>query len=168
VTETEETWPVRRSEVEQNLRASVLASALFCPGTHSEAHREGLSLTLAALARARQLCEQQQARLVVLCSATKEYTYQDDVVDRIEGGLRQRQDPGWHWRRIEEFCQDQGIECLVLGPGFRQRARAGEQLYFPTDGHWNRQGHALAASLLEAYLREKDRQLGVSQGRSQH
>ena len=33
-------------------------------------------------------------------------------------------------------------------------AKAGQELYLKTEGHWNREGHALAAKLIAGYLRE--------------
>lgn len=40
-----------------------------------------------------------------------------------------------------------GVPCLDLTPGFREAA-GGQRLYIPGDGHWDNDGHALAARLM--------------------
>lgn len=54
-----------------------------------------------------------------------------------------------------EFGKENDILVLDLLPEFRKHAIAGEQLYYP-DGHWNANGHQLAAELIyEKLIQDK-------------
>jgi len=49
------------------------------------------------------------------------------------------------------------IPYLDLRLAFRREAdKAGELLHFPFDGHWNAEGHALAAAEIEAWLMARE------------
>lgn len=55
--------------------------------------------------------------------------------------------------RLVQFLRENGIHYLDLLPEFRKAAASGTKLYFPIDGHWNVEGHRLAAeSLAKAIL----------------
>jgi hypothetical protein len=47
------------------------------------------------------------------------------------------------------------IAYLDLGPAFRERAAAGEQLFFEVDGHPNARGYDLIAQVVVAYLKDR-------------
>lgn len=49
------------------------------------------------------------------------------------------------------YCVVNNIHCLDLLPSFINR----EDVYFAIDGHWNAQGHHLAAKQLYSYLQEE-------------
>jgi lysophospholipase L1-like esterase len=53
---------------------------------------------------------------------------------------------------LRQALEGQGIECLDLAPVFRERAEAGEQLFFEVDGHPNARGYALIAEGIRSYL----------------
>ncbi len=49
-------------------------------------------------------------------------------------------------KRLQDFCERENIDCLFLLPTFREQFETTNvPLHFPKDGHWNEQGHALAA-----------------------
>jgi hypothetical protein len=54
-----------------------------------------------------------------------------------------------------------GLDYLDLTPPFRQRARAGERLFFETDGHPNQQGYRLIAEEVLAHLKQKAAAYGL-------
>ena len=60
-------------------------------------------------------------------------------------------------RRLEDFCQRQGIPVLLLGPDFQAYATR-RQVFFHGfgntlgTGHWNQKGHRLAAEVLTKWL----------------
>jgi hypothetical protein len=56
---------------------------------------------------------------------------------------------------VRLFCLEGKLHCLDLTPVFRAEAAKGQQLYFPVDIHWNAQGHALAAQVVEEFLRQE-------------
>ena len=54
------------------------------------------------------------------------------------------------------------IEYLDLVPAFRERAAAGERLFFETDGHPNKSGYALIAKLVLQHIRENTNRYGLT------
>lgn len=63
--------------------------------------------------------------------------------------VRQRDAPVF--QPIVEFCRRQGIACLSLLESFADEGDA-SQPYFPTDIHWTRAGHRLAAEAISRFL----------------
>lgn len=55
-------------------------------------------------------------------------------------------------RTAAKFLEENGIAYLDLLPEFRRLAEAGHHLYFDLDGHWNREGHRVAAVAIREYL----------------
>ncbi len=55
-------------------------------------------------------------------------------------------------RTFVEYCRGRKIACLDLTPMLKQAARQGENLYFPIDGHWNKEGNRLVAEALKNFL----------------
>lgn len=51
-------------------------------------------------------------------------------------------------RALFDFGKNNNIAILDLFPEFREHVKNGEQLYFKIDGHWNANGHKLAAELI--------------------
>ena len=74
-----------------------------------------------------------------------------------------REHPDWDLdyadRRIRLFAESHGIPCLVLAPGFLEYQRkTGHRLHGfgnASRGHWNAEGHRLAAEMLERFLAER-------------
>jgi lysophospholipase L1-like esterase len=56
---------------------------------------------------------------------------------------------------LVDFGKENNIAVLDLFPEFREHAKNGEQLYFKMDGHWNANGHKLAAELIYDKLIEE-------------
>jgi hypothetical protein len=60
-------------------------------------------------------------------------------------------------RRLEKFCQQEGIPILLLAPAFQQYATA-HQVYLHGfkgnlgGGHWNQNGHRLAGDMIARWL----------------
>ena len=54
---------------------------------------------------------------------------------------------------VLSICENRGLTCIDPTPQFREEEkklkRKGEVLSFPLDGHWNRNGHTVAAQVLE-------------------
>jgi lysophospholipase L1-like esterase len=57
-------------------------------------------------------------------------------------------------KRIVEFCNKLGVPVLDLLPVFTQ-TQHGERLYFELDRHWTLRGNALAAEVVQAFLRDQ-------------
>jgi hypothetical protein len=115
--------------------------------------QRGWELTEAALLEARALASEDNALLVVVFVPSREHVYWpylEAVMRRVS--VAQLDDLE---SRLEELLRDSDIAYLNLLPGFREKALAGETLYFPNDGHWNAQGHDLAAELIYANLQAR-------------
>lgn len=57
--------------------------------------------------------------------------------------------------RYRQLGAELGFPVFDLTPAFVKAAQAGELLFFPSDGHWNAQGHALVAEALAAFLQQQ-------------
>ena len=55
---------------------------------------------------------------------------------------------------ILSFCQESGIRCLSLLERFQRESAAGAALYYPTDIHWTKVGHRIAADEIGGHLPE--------------
>ena len=66
-------------------------------------------------------------------------------------------------RPLREALDRLRIEYLDLTPGFRQRAAAGERLFFEVDGHPNAAGYALIAELVRAHLVQHAHRYGLAE-----
>jgi len=58
-------------------------------------------------------------------------------------------------RTVLEYCRARKITCFDLTPVLKQAARQGKELYFPIDGHWNKEGNRLVAEALNNFLTAK-------------
>ena len=54
-------------------------------------------------------------------------------------------------RTVVEYCGARKIACFDLTPALKQEARQGKQLYFPIDGHWNKEGNRFVAEALKNF-----------------
>jgi hypothetical protein len=68
-------------------------------------------------------------------------------------------DKEWSIREAEhdlaEFCAREDVPLILPTERFRQETSAGKTLYYMQDGHWNPEGHRLAAELIAEYLRSR-------------
>jgi SGNH hydrolase-like domain, acetyltransferase AlgX len=55
---------------------------------------------------------------------------------------------------LADFAAEHNIRYLDLTPTFQEEARAGAELYYPFDTHWNQLGHNLAAETINWYINE--------------
>jgi hypothetical protein len=115
--------------------------------------QRGWELTEAALVEASSLSEVHDARLVVLFVPNREHVYWDRIAGLMEDVDIEQLDEVE--ARLETICEAHRIDYLNLLPGFRSSASSGQMLYFPQDGHWNEEGHALAATLVYEFLQEQ-------------
>jgi hypothetical protein len=59
-------------------------------------------------------------------------------------------------RVVAEWGQRAGVAVIDLTPELRAASRAGPALYLEGDGHWGREGHALAAQIVARELLARD------------
>jgi lysophospholipase L1-like esterase len=65
---------------------------------------------------------------------------------------------------MRDFCEQEGIPFLDLTEALQARLRAGSNVYFPDDSHWNAAGHETAAIALAEWLPRLERARGKSPG----
>ena len=82
-------------------------------------------------------------RLVVVLLPSKEYVYLP-----LHGAMAE--DP---MKAVYRALDELQLSYLDLTPRFRERAAAGERLFFEVDGHPNARGYALIADAVVEYLR---------------
>jgi len=99
-------------------------------------------LVLQALERLQSIAEQNDTRVLIIFQPGKEEVYMPLLGKAAP-------DPGGPLRASLERA---GIAYLDLTQAFRQRAAAGEQLFFEADGHPNRQGYRLIAQEVLEHL----------------
>lgn len=78
-------------------------------------------------------------------------------------------DPNLPQSILGPFCQEYGIPCYDLTPGFRTELDAHPEhaLYREYDTHWNERGNALAAELEAGFLKEALEKNSRTDGRAQ-
>ena len=55
-------------------------------------------------------------------------------------------------RTVVHYCEAKKILCLDLTPSLKREASQGKQLYFPIDGHWNKEGNRVVAEAMREFL----------------
>jgi hypothetical protein len=114
--------------------------------------RREFRLTLGALRRIHSIARDNGTHLVVIFQPSKEEVYLpllgDPVVDPTAP--------------LGEALAESGIPYLDLSPVFRQRAAAGEKLFFEADGHPNERGYALIADSVFSHLKANAGTYGLS------
>ncbi len=110
----------------------------------------GWEVAQRAILSAQLITEQEGATFVLLLLPSKEQTYRHLL--RAELNRPDENDLDKVNRLVWQLCEKDNLRCLDLTPRFMDRARDGEQLYFRVDGHWNSEGHRLAARTIYDYL----------------
>jgi hypothetical protein len=108
-------------------------------------------LVLGALKQIQAIGAKTGARVLVVLQPSKEEVYLP-----LRG--KSAGDPDGPLRRA---LTDSGLAYLELMPAFRERAQAGEQLFFEVDGHPNAKGYALIAEVVLSHLKANRHQYGL-------
>ncbi len=110
---------------------------------------QGWRLTRTAILDAAAMARREGATLVVVYFPQREEVYAPLLRGRF---LVSEQGFGVPQRMLRQFTAEHKIDFVDLTPEMAAHGAAGEQLYFPHDGHWNERGNALVAALIEQYL----------------
>src|SRR4029453_8364998 len=121
--------------------------ALSQPGNHA------FQVAADALVQLHAQATAQGTHVLMVLQESKEEVYLPELEDNVPDITR----------GLRDVFDSHGIDYLDLLPGLRERARAGEQLFFERDGHPNRRGYALDAALILAHLRENAAKYGLVQ-----
>ena len=87
---------------------------------------------------------------IVFIIPTKEMVYQDYF---SSPELKTIEDP--RYSAVLTILGKLEMNYVDLLPVFKEKASDGDQLYFSYDGHWNAQGHLLAAELIRDFVDSK-------------
>jgi len=132
-------------------RVRLVLSDLENAAARSRPGRSDFQLVLDALVRIHELAKREQSQMLVLFLPSKEEVYLpllgSDVPDLTSS--------------LDRALEKEGIEYLDLAPALRQRAAAGECLYFGTDGHPNAGGHAAMAEIIAAHIKQNAQKYGL-------
>lgn len=99
---------------------------------------------LTTVTDAREVVEADGAAFVAMLFPTKEEVYLAAAGEPFPDGIGP----------LLDALTERGVACLDLRPALLERARAGETLFFETDGHPNAKGYVVIAEATAAYLRE--------------
>jgi hypothetical protein len=53
---------------------------------------------------------------------------------------------------VVEYCEKRQLLCLDLTHALKREAVRGKRLYFPIDGHWNKEGNLIVAEAIREFL----------------
>lgn len=118
--------------------------------------RREFQLTVQALQRIDSLAKENGAHTLVILQPSKEEVYLPLLGDPLP-------DPTGPLRAE---LKKAGISYLDLAPIFRQRAQAGEKLFFEVDGHPNARGYSLIAELALSHLKDNAKKYGLKDWQS--
>ncbi len=157
--------PTRRDQKYGLERSGVLASAnpsdrdriYFGYNANKLSHKDLTSIDrgLDVVAKASQECRKRGIKFLVAFVPIKYRVYHD--LCTFEPNSKAST-----WRissmndRVAAWARNNQIAFLDLTDALRARAKTGQLVYFIDDGHWNAEGHAVAAKEIEQFLRNTD------------
>lgn len=124
-------------------------------GGDADNFAKGWEITRGSLKDIKRICLENSVVLFVVLIPSKEEVYSDYIAEKLDFTGEEKNKILAHYLNAKEFCGENGVESIDLLPEFKKRANAGEKLYFTHDGHWNKEGHLLAASIVYNYLNGK-------------
>jgi hypothetical protein len=135
-------------------RLQLVPSLLSQAAKATQSKRQEFSLILKTLERIHAISKQHMTHCLVIFFPSKEEIYlpllEKEVADLAASFISE--------------LDKRGISYLDLGPIFRQRAAAGETLFWEVDGHPNPRGYALIADVVLSHLKENAKRYGLNDG----
>jgi|GEM_PF-1165624 len=132
--------------------------------------------TLSSFLKMHQLCQLNSCQLIIasFTSPAEISAYRGDTqkflkeVEKSEPGYGKIR---WDFKRpgriVKEFSEKHRISYVDLNPYLANyEQETGQRTHYPSDGHWNQNGHAVAAEVIFNYL--KDTCLIKAEGCSRH
>lgn len=115
------------------------------PAALAQPHRHEFKLIFKTLKRIQKIANQNHTQCLVLFFPSKEEVYLPTIGEEA---------PDLAKPFLKELDRV-GIAHINFGPIFRQKASAGEKLFFETDGHPNARGYALIAQSILLYIKNE-------------
>jgi lysophospholipase L1-like esterase len=138
-------------ELASGARLQLVPSLLAHAALYTRPESPEFALILDTLAQIQARAQAHHTHTLVLFFPSKEEVYLP-VLGEEAADLAAPFIPELHQR---------GIAYLDLGPAFRERATAGDMLFFEVDGHPNARGYALIAEAVLTYLQAAAQQFGL-------
>lgn len=113
-----------------------------------------LEVTDKTLLQANQLAADRGARFLLVYVPTKFRVYRD-FCEFSPDALATSWEPNDLPKRMAAWCENNDIAYLDLTSALKQSAANGELVYFTDDGHWNAQGHQVAADAISRFVKSQ-------------
>lgn len=104
----------------------------------------------------RGICLENSIELYIVLMPTKEEVYCDYIASKLGIGNADKTRVLNYYSSAREICRDNDIRFIDLLPELKKSANLGRKLYFTHDGHWNKKGNSLVASIIYDVLKDKD------------
>jgi hypothetical protein len=126
---------------------------------YTSAWQKAWAVTEAIIVELNKEVKDQDAKLAIVIVPTELQVYPQRWREQVQK-YANAQAREWNLdkpnQRLISFLKREGIEFIDLLPAFRKQAGlSGKQFYIPNDGHWNAEGHRLAAQVISSVLLEK-------------
>lgn len=143
----------RRSGTFLNKQSNQSETIYFAyPGTAlSEEEMTSLPVAQTNLLEARKFSEDNGAKFLFVFVPTKFRVYSEFCEFPADGYGRSWK-PNDLPARLDQWSKDNGISYLDLTPALKESAASGGLVYFSDDGHWNAQGHRVAAETIARFV----------------
>jgi lysophospholipase L1-like esterase len=143
----EEPTTLRGDGVEMELGAAALQRTLERQNRNFE---QRWKLTVKELDEAVRASKEANVQLVMLYLPSRWEVYWELI--KSQNRLPDSLDIDRLRRTVVEYCGERNIPCLDLTQALKREAQEGKQLYFRSDGHWNKEGNRIVAETLQNFL----------------
>lgn len=118
----------------------------------SQDFREGIELSKGYILKAKNLAENQGAKLVLIIFPSKEQVYSSEISGLLP--VTNNLDFYHEVDLIKVFCKENSISCIDLLQTFVSNRKT--QLFYNIDGHLNKEGNKLIADTIYKYLENEN------------
>ena len=143
----EEPATLRGGDVELEISAEALQRTLERQNRSFEPHWK---LTVKELDEAIRASKETNVDLVMLYLPSRWEAYWELI--KSQDHLPEALDIDKLRRTVVEYCGARKIPCFDLTPALKREAEQGKQLYFRSDGHWNKEGNRIVAEAVHKFL----------------
>ncbi len=121
--------------------------------------REAWDITQKLILKIKKEAENHHARFLLVSLTNRDSFIDGTFADQLERYAPVNWDIDKPDKILEDFCQEHSIPFLALTPLFRdylKKAGRPIQFHYASDGHWNTEGHRLAAEFIYKKLKEME------------
>ena len=104
---------------------------------------------------AKTITENVNTTFILVLFPSKEQVY-NHLVERLSKNVSKYDDIGYPTESLRKLCKDNNIKCLDLLPIMTEHSIKSEQIYFPIDGHLNKEGNKIVANAIYNFIIENN------------